>query len=197
MRVRDEPDVVGRETERRELGHDVVARPRLDGQPLHPLGAQARQRIEPRLAVHAGVEQQLAARMAHQKARHRHGPGLARLEIGHHAGPIELDVAGAERVDVDHGHPALAGVDGARRVPSTSKDSGNVFDTHSGPAIRMPGARSPVTAKLIAMRWSSKVWTSHGWGVPGWIVTESHVLSTVSPMRRSSVAAARGRSLSS
>src|SRR3989442_4787835 len=123
------------------------------------------------------------------------GSTLARLEIRHHAGAVELDVAGAERVDVDHPH--LAVVDGTRRLPSTSKNSGNVFDTHSGLAIRMPGARSPVTAKLIAMRWSSYVCTSHGCGVPGWIVTESHVLSTVSPMRRSSVAAARGRSLSS
>ena len=36
-----------------------------------------------------------------------------------------------------------------------------------------------------------------GRGVPGWMVTESHALSTCSPMRRSSVAAATGRSLSS
>ena len=38
---------------------------------------------------------------------------------------------------------------------STSKYSGNVLDTQAGLTMRMPGARRPVTAKLIAMRWSS------------------------------------------
>ncbi len=47
------------------------------------------------------------------------------------------------------------------------------------------------------MRWSSYVSTSVGRGVPGWMVTESWVDSTASPIRRSSVAAATGRSLSS
>ena len=146
VRVRHEANVVRLEAEPRELRHHVVALSRLDGQPLDPLGAETGQRIEARLAVHAGVEQERALRMAHQEAHHRHGPGLSRGEVGHHAGAIELDVAGAERVDVDHGHLGLV------RPRNTSKNSGNVLDTHSGLAMAIPGARSPVTAKLIAMR---------------------------------------------
>src|SRR5262249_42947417 len=161
VRVRHEADVVRFEPQARELGHHVVAFPRLDRQALDPLGAQTCQRIDARLAMHTRVEQELAAWMAHQEARHRHGPGLARREVGHHAGAVELDVAGAKRIDVDHGHLGLV------RPRSTSKNSGNVFDTHSGWAMAIPGARRPVTAKLIAIRWSSYVCTSHGRGWPG------------------------------
>src|SRR5262249_23685859 len=160
-------------------------------QALDALGTEPAQRIEAGLTVHPGVEQELALRMAHQEAGDRHRPGLARREVGNHAGAIELDVAGAERIDVGHGPLRLL------RPRNTSKKSGKVFDTHSGSAIAIPGARRPVTAKLIAIRWSSYVCTSHGRGAPGWIVTESQVLSTERPMRLSSVAAATGRSLSS
>src|SRR5262249_37436811 len=191
VRVRNKANVVGLEAEPRQLRQHVIALARLHGEALDPLGTEPGQRIQPRLAVHAGVEQELAAGMAHQEARDRHGPGLARCKGGHHAGAVELDVAGTERIDVDHGHLGLV------RPRSTSKNSGNVFDTHAGSAMTIPGARRPVTAKLIAIRWSSYVCTSHGRGAPGWIVTESQVLSTARPMRRSSVAAATGRSLSS
>ena len=39
-----------------------------------------------------------------------------------------------------------------RRRSRTVKNSGNVFDTHAGLRIRMPGAARPVTAKLMAIR---------------------------------------------
>jgi len=102
MRVGHVAHVVGGETEPGELRHDVVTHLRLDGQALDPLGAEAGQRVDSRLAVDAGVEQEPPARMIHEEARDRHGPGLAWLQVGHHAGAIELDVAGAEDVDVHH-----------------------------------------------------------------------------------------------
>src|SRR6185295_16270846 len=56
----------------------------------------------------------------------------------------------------DAGHGGLLSRDGqpVTSPRSTSKYSGNVLDTQAGLRMRIPGARSPVTAKLIAMRWS-------------------------------------------
>ena len=106
MRVGHVAHVVGLEAESRQLRHHVVPGPRLDGEALDPLRAEPGERVEPRLAVHAGVEQKPTAWMIHEEARDRHGPRLAGLEVGHHAGAIELDVAGAEGVNAHRGHLA-------------------------------------------------------------------------------------------
>src|SRR5262245_64504673 len=107
MRVGHVAHVVGLEAEPRQLWQDVVAGPRLDGETLDPLRAEPGERVEPRLTVHAGVEQKPAPRMIYQEARERHGPRLAGLEIGHHARAIELDVAGAEGVNAHRSPPRL------------------------------------------------------------------------------------------
>jgi hypothetical protein len=96
------PDVVGLEAEPRKLRHHVLAFLGLDGQSLHPLGPEPAHRIEARLAVHAGVEQQLAARMIDEEAEDGHGPPLARRQVRDHAGAVDLDGPGAQRVDANH-----------------------------------------------------------------------------------------------
>ena len=44
------------------------------------------------------------AGVIHEKARDGHGPGLARRQVGDHAGAIELDIAGAQGVDAHRSH---------------------------------------------------------------------------------------------
>src|SRR5262249_49272630 len=63
VRVGDVAHVVGLEAKPRQLRHHVVAGPRLDGEALDPLWAEPGEWIEPRLTVHAGVEQEPAPRM--------------------------------------------------------------------------------------------------------------------------------------
>src|SRR5687767_2920865 len=106
MGVGDIAHVLRLQPEPRQLRHDVVALARLDGQPPGALLAEPANGIEPRLAVHAGVEEEAAARMVDEKAHHGHGPRLAGREVGQHAGTVELDVAGAEGVDLHREAPA-------------------------------------------------------------------------------------------
>src|SRR5204863_7816177 len=89
--------------------------------------AQAAHRIETRPAVHAGVEEQAPARVVDEKARDGHGPWLARLEVGDHARAVQLDVAGAERVDADHGLDAVtsAVTESGPASPSTAATRGS------------------------------------------------------------------------
>ncbi len=103
MRVGHVVDVVGPETQEGELGHHVLARLRLHAEALGPLGAQAPDRIHAGLRVDAGIEEEPAARVRHQEAHHRHRPWLPRREVVEHAGPVQLDVAAAEREELDHG----------------------------------------------------------------------------------------------
>src|SRR5688500_15642081 len=105
MRVGDIAHVVRLQAEPRQLRDDVVALARLDGQPPGALLAEPANGIEARLAVHAGVAEEAAARMVHEKAPPRHRPRLAGREVGQHAGTVEFDVAGAEGVDL-HDAPA-------------------------------------------------------------------------------------------
>ena len=102
VRVRDVAHVGGREPEARELRHDVVALLRPHAEALDTFRAEPPDGIDARLAVHARVEQQLAARMVDEEAQHRHDPSITRREVGDHARAIDLDGAGAERVDAAH-----------------------------------------------------------------------------------------------
>src|SRR5204863_738930 len=95
MGVRDVPHVVRAKTEPRELRNHVVALGGLHAEPLGALLAEPADRIDPRLAMNAGVEEQPAAWMIDEKAHDGYGPRLAGREIRQHARPIQLDVARA------------------------------------------------------------------------------------------------------
>src|ERR1700730_4691019 len=107
VRVDDVADVVGDQTEQRELAHHFVGGGRPEAEaPGAPL-AQAADGIGERLAMDTGVHEDMAARVGDQKADHRHGGPRSGRHVAEEAAQIQIDETAAQRIDVHHGSPHL------------------------------------------------------------------------------------------
>jgi hypothetical protein len=65
--------------------------------------AQSSDRVSESLSVHAGVDEDVAARMGDQETDHRDRHATPGRHVAEESAQVEIDETAAERVDVQHG----------------------------------------------------------------------------------------------
>ena len=105
VRVDDIADVRGSQADQGELAHHLVARRRPQAEESRAPLAEAPDRIGESLAMHAGVDEDVASRMRDQEADHGDGHAAPGGDVAEESAEIEINEAAAQGVDVQHGSP--------------------------------------------------------------------------------------------
>src|SRR5215468_7161552 len=85
-----------------ELAHHLVSRRRAHAEAGGPRLPEAPHGIADGLAMHAGVQHHVSARMRDEEADHGHDGARPGRHVAEEAAQIEIDESAAHRVDVDH-----------------------------------------------------------------------------------------------